>query len=143
MRPFFSRRIGLSSGRLVPILAGARLTGNLDENWRIGVLNMQTEGIKDVGDVSDSSDDFELKSQNYGVATIQRKIFDRSTIGGFLINRQAFNGYQIDGDDYNRVGGTELNFRSKDNKWSAFSTYYLSFTQRDSIKNDSKTKDRQ
>ena len=143
LRPFFSRRIGLSGGRLVPILAGARLTGNLDENWRIGVLNIQTEGIKDIGDASDSSDDFELKSQNYGVATIQRKVFDRSTIGGFLINRQAFNGYQIDGDDYNRVGGTELNFRSKDNKWNVFTTYYLSFTQRDSVKYDSKTKDRQ
>nr|ABD75760.1 hypothetical protein [uncultured bacterium] len=32
LRPFFSRRIGLDT----PVLAGARLSGNLGDNWRLG-----------------------------------------------------------------------------------------------------------
>src|SRR5436853_358135 len=34
IRPFFSRRIGLG----VPINFGARLSGSIDRNWRIGVM---------------------------------------------------------------------------------------------------------
>jgi hypothetical protein len=33
LRPFFSRRIGLES----PVLAGARLSGKIGNNWRIGL----------------------------------------------------------------------------------------------------------
>ncbi|RLD55500.1 MAG: hydrolase, partial [Bacteroidetes bacterium] len=36
LRPFFSRRIGLNS----PVIAGARLSGNAGENWRLGIMNM-------------------------------------------------------------------------------------------------------
>ena len=42
IRPFFSRRIGLG----VPISFGARLSGNIDKNWRIGVMDMQTKKDK-------------------------------------------------------------------------------------------------
>ena len=37
LRPFFSRRIGLDQ----PVIGGARLSGNMGENWRIGLMNMQ------------------------------------------------------------------------------------------------------
>ena len=33
LRPFFSRRIGLNS----PVIAGARLSGKIGNNWRIGL----------------------------------------------------------------------------------------------------------
>ena len=38
MRPFFSRRIGLES----PIHAGVRLSGKINKDWRIGVMDIQT-----------------------------------------------------------------------------------------------------
>jgi len=41
--PFFSRRIGLDA----PVLAGARLSGSLNKNWRLGLLDMQTEQTTD------------------------------------------------------------------------------------------------
>ena len=42
IRPFFSRRIGLNA----PIQFGARLSGKINKNWRVGAMNMQT-GIVD------------------------------------------------------------------------------------------------
>ncbi len=45
IRPFFSRRIGLG----VPIQAGARMSGNLNEDWRIGVMDIQTSGMEETG----------------------------------------------------------------------------------------------
>ncbi|MEZ4848596.1 MAG: DUF5916 domain-containing protein [Bacteroidia bacterium] len=47
-RPFFSRRIGVAqdstTGQNIqnPIYYGARLSGKLNDNWRLGILNMQT-----------------------------------------------------------------------------------------------------
>ena len=38
IRPFFSRRIGLNG---VPIRFGARLSGKLNKDWRLGVMDMQ------------------------------------------------------------------------------------------------------
>lgn len=37
--PFFSRRIGLDA----PVLAGARLSGKIGNDWRIGFMNMTTQ----------------------------------------------------------------------------------------------------
>lgn len=42
-RPFFSRAIGLDqNAQPLPIIGGARLSGNLDKNWRVGLMSMQT-----------------------------------------------------------------------------------------------------
>lgn len=116
MRPFFSRTIGLE----VPILFGARLTGNLNENWRVGLLTTQTEGIPNG-----------IQSQNFSVATLQRKFLARSNATVFLINRQAFTNLKPDKDDFNRIAGAELRFRSADNRWAADLLYHQSFTQYD------------
>lgn len=43
IRPFYSRRIGLDkNGNKIPILFGARITGNIAKKTRIGFMNMQT-----------------------------------------------------------------------------------------------------
>ncbi|MBK7343859.1 MAG: carbohydrate binding family 9 domain-containing protein [Saprospiraceae bacterium] len=69
LRPFFSRRIGLDDeGGTVPILYGARLSGNVSSATRIGVLNMQTG--------SSSS----TPSQNYSAVSVNQQIFSRSRI---------------------------------------------------------------
>jgi hypothetical protein len=39
-RPFFSRRIGLN----VPVYAGMRLSGSLGDEWRLGLMDIQTGG---------------------------------------------------------------------------------------------------
>ncbi len=73
---FYSRRIGLNRGRVVPIDVGGRLTGKVG-GWGIGVLNIQT------GDESVSAS----PSTNFTVTRIKRDILRRSTIGAMFTNR--------------------------------------------------------
>ncbi len=113
--PFFSRRIGIAQdadGNSIEnkILAGVRLSGKLNEDWRLGFLNIQTE--EDV--------DNEIASNNNTMFALQKKVFSRSNIGFFFINRQSFKDYDfIDNEDrYNRVLGIDYNLASKDNTWN-------------------------
>ncbi len=115
LRPFFSRRIGLNS----PVLAGARLSGNVGEDWRIGIMNMQT-GVKE-----------QNSADNFSVAVLQRKVFSRSNVAVFMTNKQvvtapddtAYNAYS-----FNRVAGAEFNFASADNNWTGKTFFHQSFT---------------
>lgn len=118
--PFFSRRIGLArdtAGNLIEnrILGGARLSGKLNEDWRLGFLNIQTD--KDRLN--------EIPSNNNMMLSLQRKVFARSSIGVFAINRQTFQDYDfLDRKDrYNRVFGAEYNLASADNSWTG--KFYL------------------
>ena len=106
IRPFFSRRIGLN----VPIQGGIRLSGNLDENWRIGLMDIQTR----------QDDELNLAGENFGVVTLQRKVFDRSNISAIFVNKQVigFNENQNNTSEYNRNVGLEYNYFSADNLWS-------------------------
>lgn len=117
IRPFFSRRIGLNSGQAVPILAGARLSGKLNQNWRVGLLNMQTEGVSELG----------LAPQNYTSAVVQRQILTRSNVTGIFVNRQGFSGNSPSNDDFNRIAGLEFNYRSKDNRFRGKAFWQQSF----------------
>ena len=117
IRPFFSRRIGLSSGSPIPILGGARLTGKLNNNWRLGIMNIQTEGVGDLN----------IDGQNYSVAALERKVLDRSRISAFFVNRQGFNTNRIDFSDYNRVAGIDFNYASKDNTLRGKTFYHQAF----------------
>ena len=58
---FFSRRIGLSQGRAVPILGGARLTGKVGR-YTIGLLDIQTDDAVDAGALA----------TNFGVVRLKR-----------------------------------------------------------------------
>ena len=104
-KPFFSRRIGLTSS----ILGGVRLSGKVGEDWRIGLLNMQTN--EDI--------DSNIASNNNMMFAIQKKVFSRSNIGFFFINRETFKNYdfQTDNEKYNRVIGVDYNLASSDNTW--------------------------
>lgn len=110
IRPFFSRRIGLG----VPIQAGARVSGNLNEKWRMGLMDMQTASVDETG----------LPSQNFGVLSLQRKVFGRSNIGLMVVNKQSIN-YPSENDSinsqyakYNRNLGLEYNLASSNNLWN-------------------------
>ena len=113
-QPFFSRRVGLN----VPVNFGGRLTGRVGEKWRIGMMDMQT-GSK--GDVP---------SSNYAVGVLQRELFSRSSIVGFLVNKeitQTYNDSAFTGYRYNRVAGLEYNFATADNRWTGKTFYHQSF----------------
>lgn len=113
-RPFFSRRIGLN----VPVNFGGRLTGRIGKKWRIGMMDMQT-GTKG-----------ENLSGNYAVAVLQREIFSRSSIAGFLVHKQITGTYdesEFTGYRYNSVAGLEYNFATADNKLQGKTFYHQSF----------------
>ena len=102
IRPFFSRRIGLDA----PVKAGARLSGKLGSDWRIGIMDMQT----------DTKDSF--PERNFFVGTIQKKVFSRSYVGMILVNKQQMDTPpNFKGNNYNRVAGLEYNLQSRDNFW--------------------------
>ena len=75
---FFSRRIGLENGRVIPIRAGGRLTGKMGP-FSIGALSIQTEGAGTI----------DLPSTNYSVLRIKRDVLRRSSIGGVFTGRSA------------------------------------------------------
>ncbi len=106
IRPFFSRRIGLNA----PIQFGARVSGKLNQKWRLGAMNMQTgkSATNDPG-------------SNYSVLTVQRQVFKRSFISAMVVNRETVKS-KNDKDlnpipGYNRTVGLEYNLASADNAW--------------------------
>ncbi|MCU0359073.1 MAG: carbohydrate binding family 9 domain-containing protein, partial [Cyclobacteriaceae bacterium] len=110
IRPFFSRRIGLDA----PIRYGARLSGKLNKDWRIGAMDMQTGSV----------DETALPDQNFAVLALQRRVFARSNIGMIFINKQSLN-YTPPSDpempvysQYNRNLGLEYNLASSNNIWT-------------------------
>lgn len=118
LRPFFSRRIGLDA----PVIAGARLSGNPGEKWRLGLMNMQT-GAKD-----------SIAAANFSVGVLQRKILDRSNITFFFNNKQSFPGQEdavSDVPTYNRVAGAEFNLANANNRWTGKAFYHHSFHEGD------------
>jgi hypothetical protein len=131
-RPFFSRRIGITRNpntgntQRVPILAGVRLSGKLNDDWRIGLMNMQTRKVN-------FGNDKYLPAANYSVATVQRKVFERSTLGGIFVNKENnFSNLTTEQTKnyrpYNRVGGLEFNFYSKDSRFESETYYHQSFS---------------
>ncbi len=118
--PFFSRRIGIAKdkdGNSIEngIVAGARLSGKVNNNLRLGILNVQTE--EDIPN--------EIPATNNAVVAIQQKVFNRSNINFLFINKQATKDYSFleEEDRFNRVIGLDYNLASKDNTWNG--RYYI------------------
>ncbi|HEX8041217.1 MAG TPA: DUF5916 domain-containing protein [Chryseosolibacter sp.] len=120
-RPFFSRRIGLG----VPIQYGARLSGKINKDWRIGAMDMQTEKVDEEGEPF-------LPSQNFSVVAVQRRVFARSNIGAIMINKESLNFSPSDSaydvNAYNRNMGLEYNLASSNNVWTGKALFLKSFT---------------
>jgi hypothetical protein len=112
--PFFSRRIGIANdvddnNIENNIIAGIRLSGKLNNNLRLGILNMQT--AEDIAN--------EIPATNNAVITAQHKLFSRSNISFMFINKQATKDYDFlaNKDKYNRVFGIDYRLASADNSW--------------------------
>lgn len=125
-RPFFSRRIGVArdenTGQNIqnPIPAGARLSGKINDNLRLGFLSMQAgrEG------------DANLPSYNYSVLSLQQKVFARSNVSFLLVNKQTFDDVSsFDTSlytEWNRTLGIDYNHASADNRWNGKVFYHQS-----------------
>ena len=124
-RPFFSRRIGIAEdleGNNIQnkIIAGVRLSGNINEKLRIGLLNMQTS--KDLEN--------EIAAFNNSIIVLQQKVFGRSNLNVFAINRDATGNYNFlsNSDEFNRVVGIDYNLRDLSGKWSGKYYFHKSFS---------------
>ncbi len=122
-RPFFSRRIGIARDTVEDktvenqIIYGARLSGKVTDNTRIGVLNMQTS----------SDDDAGIPSLNFSVLSLQQKVFKRSNVSAFFVNKQNFSeSLEDDSVKYNRVFGLDYNLASFDGTWTGKVYYHQS-----------------
>lgn len=130
IRPFFSRRIGVAidtaTGQNIqnPIRFGARLSGKLNKNWRIGMMNMQTGGEDQSG----------LPAQNFAVAAVQRRVFARSNIGLIVVDKESLNYSSLTDREqllysrYNRNLGLEYNLASSNNLWTGKALFLKSFS---------------
>ena len=123
VKPFFSRKIGLdNNGNTIPILFGARLSGNINKNLRIGAMNTQTHSQDSPGN-------------NYSSFAVHQRILKRSTVRGYFHNRQAYNSETILSGDFNRIGGLEFNYSSKDSKWRSIIGYGLALSENEKKRN--------
>lgn len=77
---FYSRRIGLNRGRVVPIQVGGRVTGKVGK-YGIGFVNIQ----------ADDEDVSATPSTNFTVVRVKRDILRKSTIGGMFTGRTNSN----------------------------------------------------
>ncbi len=130
--PFFSRRIGVAidtaTGQNVQnkILYGARLSGKLNDDLRIGLMSMQTEKQIENG----------LPGFNYSVAALQQRVFSRSNISAIFVNKQAANAQDFQGPDqtfnnFNRLAGLEYRLATPNNRWTGKFYYHQVFSPRD------------
>ena len=123
--PFFSRRIGIASNAddetiQNDIIAGARLSGKLSNDLRIGILNIQTA----------TDADNEIGSNNNSVVAVQHKLFSRSNISFLFVNRQdtSDEDFITPDEEYNRVVGVDYNLANEDNSWNGKVYLHKSFT---------------
>jgi hypothetical protein len=130
--PFFSRRIGITKNPItgnsqqVKILGGARLSGKLTNNWRIGLMSMQTKGTKFDNKIG-------LAEANYTVGAIQRKLFTRSNISLMVVNKENAIGkletqQAVDSLKFHRIVGLDYNMASRNGYWRNKLFYHQSFT---------------
>lgn len=75
---FYSRRIGLEAGQVVPIIAGGRVTGKVGP-FDVGAINIQT----DAEEISQS------EPTNFTIVRLKRDILRRSSVGAILTNRSV------------------------------------------------------
>ena len=130
--PFFSRRIGIAKDTTDTyiendIIGGVRLSGKINTNFRVGLLNIQTK--------NDSEN--EIGGNNNTVLALQQKMFSRSNVSFLFINRQATSNkdFIVPEEKYNRVVGIDYNLANIDNSWNGKFYAHKSFTSNLDSKN--------
>ena len=120
IKPFYSRTIGLDKdGNRIPILFGARLSGNIDPATRIGFMNMQT-GKQD-----------SYAAENFTAFTIQRSVLKRSVIKTYFLNRENDISEEAAKknplDKYGRNAGVSFEYTNTAGTFSSWTDFHKSF----------------
>jgi hypothetical protein len=116
IRPFYSRTIGLDKeGNKIPILFGARLSGNLSPDVRIGAMNMQT-GRKG-----------NYAPENFSAFTWQKRVLKRSMVKGYFLNRENLISVEEEKknplDKYGRNAGITFEYSNPAGSFSYWANY--------------------
>ncbi len=115
MRPFYSRTIGLDeNGNTIPILFGVRLSGAINKDFRVGLMNVLTDQSAEINGV------------NYTSFATHHRLLGKVFIKGYFHNLQDVKDGKIQKDDFNRTGGLEVAYRSNNGKWRSSLGYGLS-----------------
>ena len=120
VRPFYSRTIGLDKdGNKIPILFGARMSGNLNRATRIGMMNMQT------------GKQGNYAAENFSAFTLQRSLLKRSVIKTYFLNRENFISEQEAKknplDRYGRNAGVTFEYSNTAGTFSSWTDIHKSF----------------
>ena len=120
IRPFYSRTIGLDpDGNPIPIIGGARLSGNVTDKLRIGLMNIQTQRKND------------FAAQNYTAISFNERLLKRSVMKGYFLNRQGSltskEKQEHPLDVFGRNAGMQFNFSDAKGLWTGQAGYHLSF----------------
>ncbi|MDP7280620.1 MAG: DUF5916 domain-containing protein, partial [Candidatus Poribacteria bacterium] len=95
---FYSRNIGIDQGRMVPIIAGGKLTGKVG-SYGLGFLNVMTDQLKE------PSEELSIDRTNFSVVRLRKDLLTSSSVGVIATNRQS------SADNYNRTGGVDFLYR--------------------------------
>ncbi len=117
--PFYSRTIGLDKeGNTIPILLGARISGNLNSSTRIGMMDIQT-GAKGT-----------YYPENFSAFTIQKSFWKRSLLKTYFLDRENFiSASEIKNnpmDQYGRNAGMSLTLANDEGTKKADISYHQS-----------------
>ncbi|MEY4279422.1 MAG: hypothetical protein RL377_1426, partial [Bacteroidota bacterium] len=120
IRPFYSRSIGLDKeGNRIPILFGARLSGNINPTTRIGIMDMQT------GRQGNYS------PENFSAFTLQKSVLKRSNIKAYFLNRENFiseaEAKANPLDRYGRNAGVVFEYSNTEGTFNAWADYHQAF----------------
>jgi hypothetical protein len=97
---YYSRRIGLNAGRVIPIDVGGRLTGKAGE-YGLGFMHIRT-GSESASNTPDT---------DFTVLRVRRDILRRSSIGAMFTNRSE----SVVGDGANQAYGVDALFALLEN----------------------------
>ena len=115
---FYSRRIGLSGTREVPVIGGARLTGKAGP-WGIGAFNIRTDDEPAAG----------AAQTDFTVLRLRHDVLRRSTVGGILTRRSI----STKAPGANQVWGFDTNMAFYQNVYLAG---YVAQSQTEGVQGD-------
>ncbi len=118
--PFYSRSIGLDKeGNRIPIIGGARLSGNIGNGTRIGVMNMQTAAKGN------------FAAQNYSAVSLNQNVMGRSVFKAYYLDREGFlSASQKKAnplDAWGRNAGASFDYINRDGSMNGWVSYHHSF----------------
>ena len=97
---FYTRRIGLEHGTVVPIVGGGRVTGKIGA-FDVGALSIQTDDEVISG----------AEMTNFTVVRVKRDLLRRSSVGAIFTNRSV----SLAGDGSNQAYGADATFSFYEN----------------------------